>query len=194
MFFWFKTRAPIRTKFKALLLIHGLWSALALAGAWLAGSGHFLGGCGLAAVAMAGSLLTVLISGRLICTPYVNTVLRMEALADGDTDSPIAYTDYGDCVGRMTKAMAVFRDNGVQVRSSAEMTEIVVGELAAGLDAMAAGNLTYSIERPFAGDYDRLRSTFNQTIEGLERSLGQVANSAASVNGGSAEIVRHPKT
>lgn len=142
----------------------------------------------MAGIAMIASIATVFVSGRLICEPYVNTVLRMEALADGDTESMIHYTDYSDCVGRMTKAMAVFRDNSVKLKTVADITEMVVSELATGLEALAGGNLTYKIDRTFPDEYERLRLSFNQTVEGLDTSLDSVTKSASSVNSGSAEI------
>jgi methyl-accepting chemotaxis protein len=188
MLAWFETTAPIRLKFQTLAFVHAAWASVGVAGAFLAGYGTPVGGIGLAAIGLVGAVLTVLISSRLICTPYVNTVLRMEALAAGDTTTRIQYVDYADCVGRMTKAMAVFRDNIEKVVAAGRTTDTVVHELASGLDALAEGNLTYTIDKPFEGDYDRLRVTFNRTVEGLEESLNKVATSASSVNTGSTEI------
>lgn len=48
-----------------------------------------------------------------ICTPYVATVLRMEALASGDVVSKIERTNFQDCVGRMSRAMVKFQDNAL---------------------------------------------------------------------------------
>ncbi len=64
-------------------------------------------------------------AGRLyrhaIATPYVTTVVRMEALAAGDLASPIQFTDYRDCVGRLTRAMFSFRDTAAaQIRQNEE--------------------------------------------------------------------------
>ncbi len=130
----------------------------------------------------------MLVSGSLICTPYVNTVLRMEALAAGDTKSPIAYTDYRDCVGRMTKAMSVFRDNADKIEASAAVQQQVVAALATGLEELASGNLAYTIDQAFAQDYEALRQSFNQAVAGLDGSLGKVALSAQAVLAGSTEI------
>jgi len=104
MFDWFEKYAPIRQKFRVLLLIYaGLTGTAALMTvcAWTGWGG---------VVPVIGSVLawiavvaTTMVAGRLICDPYVNTVMRMEALADGDLDSTIAYTRHSDCVGRMTR-------------------------------------------------------------------------------------------
>lgn len=188
MFSWFEKSAPIRVKFKVLLVLHTLLGVSAVAGAYFAGQGAAMLGLAVASGALAVTVATVFVSGRLICTPYVNTVLRMEALAVGDVTSPIQYTDYVDCVGRMTKAMSVFRDNAERVQISVESTAAVVSELGRGLEAMASGNMTYTITRAFTAEYDALRLTFNRTVEGLEDSLSNVSTSAQSVHTGSAEI------
>jgi methyl-accepting chemotaxis protein len=189
MFDWFEKTAPIRVKFQALLAVHSVFSGAAFAATCYA----VYGGGGIVAVAISGAffaltVLAVLISSKLICTPYVNTVLRMESLARGDTKSVIQYTDYRDCVGRMTKAMAVFRDNADKIEASSAVQQHVVTSLAAGLEQLSAGNLSYTIEQAFAHDYETLRQSFNQAVAGLDGSLGQVATSSQAVLAGSSEI------
>jgi methyl-accepting chemotaxis protein len=188
MFEWFEKTAPIRVKFKALLLIHSGLALASFAGAGLAYAGFGISAIALSLVAMVLTVVTVMIAGKLICTPYVNTVVRMEALAAGDVDSAIQYTDYQDCVGRMTKAMTVFRDNAATLKISAGEAGRVVSQLATGLEQLSSGNLTYKIEQNFSGDYDKLRISFNQAVTGLDQSLSQVAASAQSVHAGSTEI------
>jgi methyl-accepting chemotaxis protein len=188
MFSWFERTAPIRTKFKTLFAIHAGLSAISLGATWFAMSGGGYSSIAIAAGAFGLTILTVVISGRLICEPYVNTVLRMEALARGDTKSPIAYSDYQDCVGRMIKAMVVFRDNAGKVAASAAQQEDVVKALAGGLKKLEEGNLTFAIEKAFTGDYDQLRVSYNRAVKGLDDILGNVARSATGVHSGSSEI------
>ncbi|MBO9669657.1 MAG: methyl-accepting chemotaxis protein [Sphingobium sp.] len=188
MFSWFEEKAPIRVKFKALLGIHGGLAAMSLAATIYAVAGGGYVAIALSATTLGFTLATVLIAARLICTPYVNTVLRMEGLARGDTSSPIDYTHYEDCVGRMTKAMVVFRDNAEKVATSSAHQQEVVEELALGLQKLEEGNLTYKISKAFGGDYDRLRASYNQAVTGLDDIMGRVAGSAASVHAGSSEI------
>src|SRR4051812_39135322 len=102
MLSWFEKHAPIRAKFRFLLFVYSLLGAVA------AGTGSYAalhatgisGGLVIGVLIGTALLLTgvTMLAGTLICTPYVNTVLRMEALAAGDLDSPIAYTDNRDCV------------------------------------------------------------------------------------------------
>lgn len=186
---WFEKTAPIRAKFKALLFVHSCLAAASALAAWMAYL-HL----GVAAPLVASAIvvltcMTVVISGKLICTPYVETVVRMEALAAGDTSSPIKYTAHGDCVGRMTKAMAVSRDNAMKIKSISEtQMRIINGELGKGLEELAARNLAYSIDVAFPAEYEQLRESFNRAIAGLDKSLISVASSAQSVHSGSAEI------
>ncbi|HEX7874189.1 MAG TPA: methyl-accepting chemotaxis protein [Sphingobium sp.] len=182
---WFEKTAPIRTKFRVLLYAYGLL-AITSTGAAIAG-GASTTAIGVSAACVALTLVVALVSARLVCTPYVNTVVRMEALAAGDLHSPVGHTDHRDCVGRLTTAMDMFRRTAQQA-ADGETVAHVVRELAAGLQALADGNMTYSIQRPFADEYESLRNSFNETLVGLERGLSQVSGSAQSVHSGSTEI------
>ncbi|MFT3965480.1 MAG: methyl-accepting chemotaxis protein, partial [Sphingobium sp.] len=124
------------------------WGLTGVSGALVAAQGHGPLGIGLAIFAFAGSTLSTIIAGRLICIPYVNTVVRMEALAEGDLTSSIQHMDHSDCVGRMTTAMQVFRDNARRVLAHSGEADMVVRRLGAGLEAVAAGDLTYQISEP----------------------------------------------
>ncbi len=188
MLSWFEKTAPIRTKFNFLLAIHAFWGVVGIGGAALAASGAGALGIAVAVAAFVLSALTVVISGKLISGPYVATVERMEALAAGDFASRFEHGDHGDCVGRMVRAMATFRDNGMKVQGMASEQDAVVSVFTDALEAVAAGNLSYQITKSFDGDNERLRQVFNDMVVGLERVISQVAGSAQSVNTGSNEI------
>ena len=103
---WFRNDAPIRLK---MLVSYGTFVALlgatTLATVLLPPSVALW--VGLAATGVGGVLAHLF--REAVCVPYVATVVRMEGLAAGDLDTPIAFTEYRDCVGRMTKAMFAFR-------------------------------------------------------------------------------------
>lgn len=138
--------------------------------------------------------LAMLLS-RIIARPISQLTRTMTDLAAGRSDVTIPDADRGDELGDMARAVMVFRDAAVaraadaQAKAKADAEqEHVVEALGRGLEAMAAGDMTYMIDQPFSPQYDRLRMTFNQTAEGLERSLAQVSVSANSVHTGAAEI------
>jgi methyl-accepting chemotaxis protein len=59
--------------------------------------------------------------GRLIAIPYNTLIERMEALSNGDLDSPIPFMHHRDCIGRIAKAIQSFRDNAIARNAAAEL-------------------------------------------------------------------------
>ncbi|MCJ2185577.1 methyl-accepting chemotaxis protein [Novosphingobium beihaiensis] len=187
---WFEKKAPIREKFKTLLIVHtglGLIGLATTAAAVYSDLPAILL-MAIAALTCAAITATVLVSGERICTPYVNTVGRMEALAAGDTSSEVLYTDYEDCVGRMTKAMAAFRDNAVQVQKNHEGQELVVARLGQALKALSNNRLDCEIRETFPAEYEALRQDFNRAVESLTDTISTVQRTANAVLTGSSEI------
>ena len=191
MFKWFERTAPIKLKFKALLAIYlslaGYLAALvAYALAHATGVDRMLTmAAALIGVAAIGAV--TLIASRLICTPYVTTVVRMEALAAGDLHSPVHYRTNKDCVGRMTKAMEVFRESSEAARecNTQRAMALAMGE---GLGKLAAGDLTYRIQAELSGPFAALKTDFNNAAEALQQALAAVAGASASIKTGATEI------
>lgn len=187
---WFYASAPIRSKMN-------IWNALnAIAAGALAASG-------MVTASYAGESLWVellplgpfsalvligFVAKRLICDPYVNTVVRMEALAAGDLDSPIRYTDHTDCVGRLTKAMDVFRANASELRASDVVLRIVMPELGGGVARLFEGDLTHRMSQSFGASHDSLREKYNDAIGQIESTLQFAARSAKNVQSGATEV------
>jgi methyl-accepting chemotaxis protein len=186
---WFTANAPIRQKlffaFGSMTLLAGV-SPLAL-----------LLAPKLALIAGVGATLAAAVLGTwyrsAIATPYVTTVLRMEALAVGDLASPIQFTEYRDCVGRLTKAMFSFRDTAAaQIKANAESErhgEIVRG-MTGNLRRLADGDLTADITEEYPAVYADLRGNFNDALAALRTLLGAVTDSTVAIRGGSSEIAQ----
>jgi methyl-accepting chemotaxis protein len=183
---WFEKDAPIRVKFRALLWVHTALAGVGLVTTYLAGgSPALLGAAGAAFVA---TIATVMIASSKIANPYVNTVLRMEALAAGDTASNIRYTEHKDCVGRMTRAMAKFRDNSTALDGSKEAESQLVDALSSGLKKLSQNQLDFQLTEALTGAYDDLRKDFNAAVTSLATTIRSVRASAASVHNGATEI------
>ncbi|WP_137679802.1 methyl-accepting chemotaxis protein [Aurantiacibacter suaedae] len=187
---WFEKDAPIRTKFQTLQIVLTGLSAASLVAVLLLAAGYVPGyaAIAIAAVSLAFTFATIVAASNRVCTPYVNTVVRMEALAAGDTDSEIRCIEYKDCVGRMTKAMSTFRDNAVEVQNSRESQKIVVESLSTALKSLADNKLTCQIQKEFPGAYEELRRDFNRAVDSLSAAIGAVSQSANSVLTGAQEI------
>ncbi|MBB3694151.1 methyl-accepting chemotaxis protein [Sphingomonas sp. BK580] len=191
MIAWFAQHAPVRTKFKVLLVIQIVVASLSVAAVYAAAMtppdrvwSVMAWGCGLVLV----PVLLTWWSGRVISDPYVATVVRMEGLAAGDLTSPIRRTEHRDCVGRMTRAMEVFRANAEAVQRSNAAAETIVRELGLGLGRLAAGDLSRRIETPFAAHYETLRHDFNNALAEMATTLGKVTAAAGDINSGASDI------
>ncbi|MFM7349562.1 MAG: methyl-accepting chemotaxis protein [Erythrobacter sp.] len=190
MFDWFKKHAPIRTKFNTMTAIHTAVVSLAVLSGWLAGSAE---GISVWAVLALGCILAtpaiVLTAKRLICDPYVTTVIRMEALETGDTDSPILFQDHTrDCVGRMARAMNTFRDNAVKVRQGVQDQQFIVDVLSGALEKLAHNDLAFSLDGHLPIEYKKLRYDFNDAVTALREALGVVKEARISIDRGATEI------
>ncbi len=215
MLTWFREKASIRTKMK---VVAGLQTVLVAASGstslfLVRGSvSPMQAGMGVG-FAVAASLVTGWLATRAIIKPFSAALLRMEALAASDVDSPIPHADHKDCVGRMASAMQALRQAALarrqaerladEVRSRADTdrvgrdaelaqhsTEIdtAIASVAAALKQLADGNLAYRIEQPLRGESDRLRVDFNGSMVKLQQTLNAVGQNALGIRTGSQEV------
>ncbi|WP_335339211.1 methyl-accepting chemotaxis protein [Sphingorhabdus sp. M41] len=178
--------APIRTKMLVLVLIMTALVAATTVATFF-DSAHATG-IGIA------SCIIIFSTGmwlrKLICDPYVTTVVRMEALASGDLDSLIQFSDYEDCVGRMTRAMGTFRDNAVNIQTSSAEREAATTVLAEHLSKLAEGSLDVLIEEPLPGAFAQLSENFNTALTQLQEMIVSVNEGARGIRTGSHEIAQ----
>ena len=190
MISWFRAHAPIRRKFDIMTVTSLGLVAVPVVTTWLAISMDQPPAslAYIAIFALVISLITSRIFKKSVCDPYVGTVVRMEALAEGDFESPIAHTEFTDCVGRMTKAMSVFRQSGISVHEAGRTQQRVVTSLGEGLSKLSDGDLCYRIEEPFPADYESLRTEFNRASEALNEVIAAVVDTAKGITNGAADI------
>lgn len=187
---WFGKNAPVRTKFVVMGIVYTALVAIPVATTVLATTGA-ASATVLLAIAGTALLFTVILSAvfrRVVCDPYVGTVIRMEGIAKGDLTTPIDFTAYGDCVGRMARAMEVFRDNGHVVKDAQVAQQQVVGLLGEGLARLAASDVTYRIDQAFPADYERLRVDFNAAMDAVSEVLSAVRDATSGINNGANDI------
>ena len=186
---WFVANAPIRQKlfvsFGSMVVLVGLTPLTLLLLPKLA--------------LVMGLGATVIAAGlgvwyrQAIANPYVTTVLRMEALAAGDLTSPIQFTEYRDCVGRLTKAMFSFRDTAsaqIKANEEAERHGEIVRGMTGNLRRLAEGDLTADIIEEYPTVYAGLRGNFNEALASLRSLLGAVTESTIAIRTGSGEIAQ----
>ena len=189
MITWFAKTAPVRLKFDVLTVAYGGLAAAGLVATIMANGGVApTPPLILSAAVLLATLVISRVSRSLICNPYVGSVEAMEQLAAGNVDRDIPYTDYRDCIGRMAKAVSVFRDNAVEVQKAAQAQQIVVTALGKGLGELADGNLDQSIDIAFPAEYEKLRADYNRAVDALAGALGAVVHSTHGINTGASDI------
>jgi methyl-accepting chemotaxis protein len=185
---WFCNRAPLSIKFKTLFFLHGSFGLLSVAAVLLAAQGYSITAYIMSGAVFLITMVVVKTSGVLIARPFITTVRRMEALADGDLESEISHCGNSDFTGRMAKCMQVFRNNAKAVQETKEIDKFVVNELSLGMGKLADGDLSYRISSVFPEQHERLRVDFNKAIDSLSETLSAVTRSADDIHNGAAEI------
>ncbi|WP_066478646.1 MULTISPECIES: methyl-accepting chemotaxis protein [unclassified Sphingomonas] len=120
--------------------------------------------------------------------PLSATADAMRRMAEGDFDVAVEGNGRKDEIGTMVQAIEVFRAASKAQAEAESKQRQVVEDLAAGLRQVADGNMTHRIDHPFANEYETLRTSFNETVEGLATILARVSGSASSVHTGASEI------
>ncbi|MEG3144325.1 methyl-accepting chemotaxis protein [Sphingomonas sp. RT2P30] len=189
---WFSTVAPIRMKLLvSFALMTSISTLVAVVGAIGSGGRWYVVVTGIGGIVVSAVIGSVLRNA--IADPYVATVVRMEGLAAGDLTSPIAFTNYVDCVGRMTKAMFTFKDTAAAQRAAnaeAEAHAAAVLLMSHNMASLADGDLTGDITAALPETLETLKASFNGALANLRALIGGVADSAGSIRTGSDEIAQ----
>ncbi|ARE38628.1 Methyl-accepting chemotaxis protein I (serine chemoreceptor protein) [Rhodovulum sp. P5] len=153
--------------------------------------------------------LSVLVSGILILAALglmiwmLNVLLRplgklgkaFDRMAGGDLDTLVPYTDRKNEIGEIATRADAFRVKLVEARQrdeeahrKQEQEAKVVQTLREGLERLAAGNLTRSLDQPFPPNYEALRMDFNATLDTLNDLLGAIVETTSEIRGKTEEI------
>lgn len=106
-----------------------------------------------------------------------------------------AITDASGKAYRVVKFASDVTQNELGIRASqleraarAEEQTRVVGGLAEALGHLAEGNLTARISQPFPGEYEKLRSDFNEAMGKLQDAMKIIIVNAGGIHSGAGEI------
>ena len=91
-----------------------------------------------------------------------------------------AYNPILDEKGKVAKVVKFCTDVTKRVQA--------VSEIKSALTAMADGDLTYRLDRPFPPDYEQLRTDFNTAIGKLQETMTVIAGATAAIRAGTGEI------
>ncbi|MDQ0455058.1 methyl-accepting chemotaxis protein [Rhizobium paknamense] len=169
----------------------------------------------IAGCVVAGGVAVALIwlLARSIVVPITGMTAAMTRLAEGDHGVEVPAVEREDEVGRMAKAVLVFKQAAVEKLRLTSETEAMrrkseeehraaeaekqreadeisfaVSQLAQGLQELANGNVACQLDTPFAARLDSLRVNFNDSLLKLQAALRTVGENAHAINAGAAEI------
>ncbi|MEO1042858.1 MAG: PAS domain S-box protein [Pseudomonadota bacterium] len=115
----------------------------------------------------------------------------LDRMSEGDFSASISDafpSDYEQLRQDFNNAVSKMRDSEeIRVRTAEEQT-MVVESLAEGMQRLSEGVLTYRIEDVFPGEYDRLRSLFNDTTARLCDVMQSITSTATTLKTGSSDI------
>ncbi|WP_158284760.1 methyl-accepting chemotaxis protein [Oricola cellulosilytica] len=137
----------------------------------------------------------------------------MRDLASGNLETDVTGVERGDEIGEMARALGVFKTNAVEKvrieteserareRAAAETQaaerekqraqqelQSAVNAMEGALDRLAHGDLTETIETPFAGDLDRLRLNLNTSMDRMRHTLSRIRDNAHTIRDGSDQL------
>jgi methyl-accepting chemotaxis protein len=154
---------------------------------------------------------------RGVAKPITIMTAAMRRLAAHDLDVAIPGVGRGGEIGAMAGAVQVFKDNALhaqvlereqaeaQVRrisedervraeaedaAAAEAAALVVGSIGAGLERLAAGDLTYRVEAALPPAYEKLRADLNGAMDGLQELIRGIVTNTSGLQSGAGEITQ----
>ena len=166
---------------------------------------------------LAAAVLIALLAGwtvtRAIVGPTFSMIGYMRRLMQGDTAIDVAGADRKDEFGQMAKAIVAFRDAAIdkdrleaealaqrsmseqeRAANEAEKARLAAEDktaieaLAAGLNAMANGDLTHRFTAEVAPRAEQLKTDFNSAITQLQQAVSVVVANVSAIRSGAGEI------
>ncbi len=157
--------------------------------------------------------LVVLLFSRALTQPISRLVESMRQLADGNTNVEIVGENRKDEIGDMVRSVAVFRQAAIdkerlernaeatrhqneqaqrtqEAAKAAEQRELAqaVTVLGNALERLSNGDLTATIDEPFAAGLDRLRVDFNTSLERLSQTIAAIHGNVSGINGKAQQV------
>ncbi|HVY89223.1 MAG TPA: HAMP domain-containing protein, partial [Hyphomonadaceae bacterium] len=147
-------------------------------------------------VIVAGLLIAGLLAfgvGRLFIQPVKRITDAMTRLAGGDEAIVVPYVERGDEIGAMGKALAAFKQAGIDHREEQKASEarneaLVNDSFGEGVSRLAQGDLTYRLEQELPAAYAQLQRDFNAAMEKLQQAMRGITDNSGGVKSAASEI------
>ncbi|PVM77417.1 methyl-accepting chemotaxis protein [Caulobacter radicis] len=165
------------------------------------------------AAALGGVAFALWIGAVKISRPVAGLSRAMNDLAEGRLETAVTGAGRRDEVGLMAKAVQVFKDNALALKSAqaeqarsraagdeergrneaarevaAREQAFVMEAIAQGLSRLSRGDLTVRVTEAFPDGYRQLRDDFNAAMGHLDEAMGQILAAVDGIGRGSDEI------
>jgi methyl-accepting chemotaxis protein len=137
---------------------------------------------------------------------------RINALQQGDLESPVAYLEKTDQIGLLARALDHFRKEAIAKVEQAENSRLqqvaidaersrnaqaasetaetqfkIMSRLASALEELASGNFAAKLEE-LGPDFQKVYNDFNKMVNSVSKTLEEIAEAATQVELGSANL------
>lgn len=159
-------------------------------------------------------VLLMIMARKVLVQPIAEVTRVVDRLAKGDLSVVMPSTKRTDEIGLLTRALHTFKQAIADRASEVEAAEQrrlleeerrkneehrlaaereqqqMVEAIAGGLESLSNGDLTISLDEPFAPEYERLRNDFNAAITRLRQTVQSIIDTSGSMSTGTDEISR----
>lgn len=132
---------------------------------------------------------------QMMGVPLTKVSESIAEIATGDYEAPPVYLHRGDEIGRIGRHIEELKEQlkiGLDAENARheeqKQQEVVVNQLSEGLQSLADGDLTRTLDTPFVANYEALRLNFNETVTKMLGIIGTVVESSVSIQTGLNEI------
>jgi methyl-accepting chemotaxis protein len=139
--------------------------------------------------------LSALALRSMMSRPLQDVGKLVNEIADGHYEQSAAHLGRGDEIGSIARnvdnlreQLAAAREEEEARHAAQEEQQRVVERLSEGLHRLSKGDLTRTIDQPFADEYEALRNNYNQSVQTLVGIIDSVIDTSARIRGNSEEI------
>ncbi|HYV89930.1 MAG TPA: methyl-accepting chemotaxis protein [Candidatus Polarisedimenticolia bacterium] len=130
---------------------------------------------------------------QMFIKPVKKLTDAMTRLAGGDESIDAPFTQRGDEIGSMGKALAAFKQAGIDHRQEQKVAEarneaLVNESFGEAVSRLALGDLTYRLEQELPAAYAQLQRDFNAAMEKLQHAMRGITDNSGGVKSAASEI------
>lgn len=140
-------------------------------------------------------LLSALALRSILSRPLKTVGETINIIADGDYSQPVPLLNRGDEMGGIARnidnlktQLTAAREVEEERRAAQQQQKQVVDRLNRALQHMSDGDLTQTINTPFKGEYESLRSNYNATLSTMVNTINAVVESSSRIRSSAEEI------